>query len=141
MPNNLNTIEYVKGNKPDLFVIAPHGVKQNDINTDLIARTIVSEIGCSALINDQYTKKQCDYNLKKHAENDPEFKKNLKKLASSDGPTLVIWVHGADDSSVKGEAENDDSEYGGKPEDLHALIGYGQGYDPSIKEADSHIFE
>ena len=120
-----------------ILLIAPHGVsvpgkKKDDINTDELTEKIANRINCSAIINNLIKRNKLDLNIISQAERHPKFIKAISNIAGKDGHTLVVWIHGAADGSVKREARNKTSNFTGKPDELHALIGYGQGPNPKI---------
>ena len=120
-----------------LLLIAPHGVsvpgkKMDDKNTDKLTAKITNRIKCSAIINNLIKRDELNFNVISQAEKHLQFINGIKNVVEKDGDTLVVWVHGADDISVNGEAMDKDSAFEGKPENLHALIGYGQGPNPMV---------
>jgi DNA polymerase III delta prime subunit/DNA repair photolyase len=122
---------------PRVVLIAPHGVKvankeKFDANTDKITFEVVKRLGCRAFVNKGIKREECDFNLYTDvSEKHPEFLLYLGTVAKPGVPALIVWIHGISDESIKAEAKNKDSHFGGKPDDLHALIGYGQGPNPS----------
>jgi len=104
-----------------------------DVRTGEIAKKVAEKIGCKALINwdwkkgdptSQRKEDERNYNDAKQAGEDKKFISHLKAVGGQE--TLVLWIHGIDDDNLKGEAENKDTGFNGKPEELCALIGYGQ---------------
>jgi len=147
MEDTADGISYISGSS-GILVIAPHGPVidgeyQNDIRTGLIARELHRELGCTAVINDRYfkpkgpvTKDPAPYFLDMfrvdHARKVPGYLKRIRETAATDGRTLVLWLHGiADDVAVtQGQLHIEQGLFDDAPENLHALIGYGQGGDP-----------
>jgi len=136
-------VRFVKGST-DLLVIAPHGVnvpgvEYDDDYTDLVAETVSERLKCSALINDSIKRNICDYNdIQDIQDKDPEFIDNLKSVVDADGMSFVLWLHGAKDESIEQKTINDNN-FKNKPKSLHALIGYGQGPDPTVPEIERSI--
>lgn len=147
----INGIRHLPGST-DILAIAPHGPVidgkyQNDIRTGLIAAELHRELGCTAIINDRYfkpkgsiSKDAANYFLDlyriDHGRKVPGYLELIREIAESGGKTLIIWLHGiADDVAVhQGQLHIEQGLFGGKPDGLHALIGYGQGGDPKTGE-------
>ena len=138
MAKNKKIVEIVEG-KTDILLIAPHGVnvsgvKKDDKRTAILTSEIAKELklGCSALINDSIKRTELDYNIIAEATKDKEFIKNIRSVLDAEGPTLVVWIHGLADTSALNEAAESIKLklFKGQPDELHALIGFGQGPDP-----------
>ena len=115
-----NNIKIVEG-KTDILLIAPHGVKSDDEQTDSLALKAAKELGCSALINDSIKRTQQDYNRIKEATKNEEFIKNIRAVLNADGNTLVVWLHGMSEESSRKESESL-----GLKGTLDCVVGYGQ---------------
>lgn len=116
--------EIIEGST-DILIIAPHGVRgkgvrKDDINTDILAKAIAEELGCSAIINNSIKRSECDYNRISKATKDKRFISGIRKVLDADGPTLVLWIHGIKEVSRKSE------EAKMKVSELDCLIGCGQ---------------
>jgi hypothetical protein len=126
MPNRKKSVKFIKGST-DVLVIAPHGIKtkpRDDKNTDAIATEITNQLGCSALINDSSKRSKLDYNSRADAETDEKFIKNFRSILDTEGPTLVLWIHGYD----KGNGPALENQLGIRDNgSLDCLIGFGQG--------------
>ena len=137
-------LDYIPGN-PRLLLIAPHGFNQftdDEIDRDYddctaeITAEVAKKIGCQAIINRKWRKETQparDYNKVKEAKKDNDFFPALHAAANKKAPLLVLWIHGVEDNNIKAEARKEDTNYNGKPDDLHALIGYGQGLNKQKK--------
>jgi uncharacterized protein YlxP (DUF503 family) len=135
---------------PHILLIAPHGHRQNDVNTGLLVRSVQQILDCPAIINETFRKplkkrpadlknKRLDFNIISHAKLHPSFLKKIKAIIEPNGRTLVLWIHGlAEDSALsEGKVLIKKKLLNGKAEDLHALIGYGQGNDPNTGKGGS----
>ena len=143
MIEEINGIRYIGGDTRTLLV-SPHspvidGKYENDIRTGRIVEAVQQRTGCSAIINDRFLKPTPDisksigmYRLDMfkaaHAQKVPGYLDRIRQIADSEGRTLVLWVHGiADDVALsQGREHVADGRFGGPPDALHALIGYGQ---------------
>jgi len=151
-----NEISVVNGYPPvvSVLVVAPHawnkfdGQDKNftdgdyDALTGEIAKRVAEKIGCKALINWDWKKESPpsrNYNNKSDAEQDETFISHLKAVGGQE--TLVLWIHGIDDDNLKREASNKDTGFKGKPEELCALIGYGQHDKEPRETADQETVE
>ncbi|MCG7853647.1 MAG: hypothetical protein MIO92_14105, partial [Methanosarcinaceae archaeon] len=141
----------------NILAVAPHGPVingeyQNDIRTGIIVEELHEMMGCSAIINDRFfkpkgsiTKDAAKYFLDlyriDHARKVPGYLEQIRKIVESKEKTLVIWIHGiADDVAVsQGLLHGEQGLFKGKPDDLHALIGYGQGGDPKTGELQDRL--
>lgn len=143
-------IKVIPGNSR-LLLIAPHGVAsrpKDDINTDILTREIVTQLGCCGIINHVFRKprnmnapnlENKDLNLYNiaQAQMHPTFLDEIRKIVQLPGKTLVVWIHGMKDSSAKTEAKNKASQFKGNANALHALIGFGQGDSPKTGEPEN----
>jgi hypothetical protein len=136
----------------DILVVAPHGPfingeYQNDLRTGIIAEEIHHRLGCYAIINDlffkpkgQITKSYENYFLDlfriDHSRKVPGYLDRIKAVAQSKGHTVVIWVHGITDDVALTQGQDHVSKglFGKEPNEMDALIGYGQGGDPKTGE-------
>ena len=133
----------------NILVIAPHGVPQDDKNTDLITRQLAENLECCSVVNDVYRKpkkrkdkttRQIEYeqpdkdkkivnaNRRNQVEQhlDQEFLQPIlahtQTIIDGYGKALVVWIHGIADGNIKAEAKDMRAN-----EDIHLLIGIGQG--------------
>jgi hypothetical protein len=124
MAKQKNQVAIIDGST-DILIIAPHGVKgkgvRKDTNTDILARLVAKELGCSAIINDSIKRSECDYNRISEATKDKRFITAIRKVLDADGPTLVVWIHGM--GEVNKEKERVKMKLKGA---LDCVIGYGQ---------------
>ena len=123
MPRQKKRVEFTE-RATDILIIAPHGVRgkgiRKDTNTDILARMIAEELGCSALINDSIKRSECNYNSIADATQDKRFIAGIRKVLDAKGPTLVVWIHGMKEKSRLSERKNL-----GLHGALDCLIGYG----------------
>ena len=114
---------------PNLLLIAPHGYHKkkpkDDEYTAEIARGISKKLGCHAIINDTIQRDILNFNSIEEAEKHKTFIPKIKEIIEANDHTLVVWIHGADDTSVDEEAKHIKK----TSEELDALIGYGQKQD------------
>jgi hypothetical protein len=123
-------IKIITGNT-NILLIAPHGVAtkpKDDINTDKLTYRIAERMKCSAIVNDVFKRTLLDFNNIAVATTHKTFISAIRKVVDAPNPTLVIWVHGIDDSNLKREIV----EMGIK-KDVQCLIGYGQPDRPTAK--------
>jgi len=143
-----------------ILLIAPHGVVDkpfDDENTAELTQKIVDRLDCHHFINRTYRKPEGpegetdeerkarnngEYNVKekvldlnkfKQAELHPNFLTEIEEIVNAKGLTYVFWIHGIDDDNIISQAGLI-PDFKKRPKHLHALIGYGQGPDRSIKE-------
>jgi len=153
MDTSTSGIRFIPGST-DIMVVAPHGPiingeYQNDLRTGVIAEEIHNELGCYTIINDRFfkpkgtiTKNYTQYFLDvfriDHAKKVPGYLDRIRKIAESDGATMVIWLHGiADDVALaQGKEHRAQDLFDNPPSSLQALIGYGQGGDPKTGDKD-----
>ncbi len=143
-----NGIRFLPG-EGGILAVAPHGpviddVYENDKRTGVVAERVRERLGCCALINDRFVKPAGD--IAKSFEN---FRLDLFRIdhggkvlgylerirevvAGHEGKTLVLWVHGISDefALMRGREHVEKGSFAKAPEDLHALVGFGQGGDP-----------
>jgi len=140
----------------NILLIAPHGVEKkpfDDENTAELTRQIRARLGCSAVINTAYWKpdgekeegrnngkidvKNNFLNLNRidHAKHLSDFTDKITEIVDTDGLTYVFWIHGIADANIKNQTKLIPT-YKKKPDELHALIGYGQGPDRNIPKAE-----
>jgi hypothetical protein len=149
-----NDLKLSAGSK-SILLIAPHApiigkMPRNDRNTGKITEQVREALKCSAIINNVYrkppkkgkpdlTKKRLDFNIIEQAKLHPEFLSVIKQIVDSEGKTLVVWIHGLADSSALEEADEviKSKLFNGKRDELHALIGFGQGHDPHTGQGNS----
>ena len=147
----INGIEYHIGTA-NILLIAPHGVETSpldDKKTAELTREIQRSLKCYAIINTDYRKPYAtkeskrnggipdlenyylDLNNIEQATLHPTFISKIEEVLDKNGSTYVFWIHGIDDDSIKDQAELLKN-YEKRPNQLHALIGYGQGPDRSV---------
>ncbi len=144
-------IEYHKGTT-NILLVAPHGVETaplDDKKTAELTREIQQHLKCDAIINPTFRKPDdtkeskrndgdadlknyyLDLNNIEQAEKHPTFISKIREVLDKNGSTYVFWIHGIDDDRIKGQAKFL-NKYKKHPDQLHALIGYGQGPDRSV---------
>ena len=147
----INGIEFISGSN-NILLVAPHGVETkpyDDEKTAELTRAIQQHLKCSAIINPTFRKpkgneikkrnngqsnfdtKVLDLNDIEQAEEHPIFIPKIKEMVNENGSTYVFWIHGIDDNNIKDQAKFLKN-FKESPDQLHALIGYGQGPDRSI---------
>ena len=131
-----------------LLLIAPHGfhqekpeVKTNDDYTGHITEIVANNLGCSAIINFNVHRDIINFNHYSVENECPEFIEAIKRVVDTYGKSIVVWIHGIQDTNLKEDIEtnpefSNDNE--SVPTEVHALIGYGQG-DPSRYTAKREI--
>ncbi|NNF98711.1 MAG: hypothetical protein HKM93_04980 [Desulfobacteraceae bacterium] len=141
----------------DILVAAPHGPfanndYQNDIRTGLIVERIQGLLGCTAVINDRFLKPTLDIpKSRKHylldmfktgnAKKVAGYLERIRQVADTGGKTIVVWVHGIADkvAITQGREHAEAGLFDKSPDQLHALVGYGQGGDPKTgDQRDNH---
>lgn len=144
-------IRYIPG-RNNFLVVAPHGPFidgefQNDVRTSIIAERIQQALDCHAVINDLFfkpkgpIKKSLDsyfldlYRID-HARKVSGYLSRIEKIIQNGSKTYVVWVHGISDdvAAAQGREHKSLGLFDDEPENLHALIGYGQGGDPKTGE-------
>jgi hypothetical protein len=144
-------IRYIPGEN-SFLIIAPHGPFidgefQNDIRTSTIAENIQQTLDCHAIINDLFFKpkgpiKKCadryflDLYRIDHSRKVRGYLSRIENIVQNGGKTVVVWVHGITDdvALAQGREHGALGLFNNPPENLHALIGYGQGGDPKTGE-------
>jgi hypothetical protein len=116
----LNKEIRVLSGSTDILLVAPHGLSEDDENTDLVTQQTAKCLACGAIINAGLPRKQLDLNSIPEAERHSTFTRTLKQAIAPAGRTRVVWVHGMKDQSAAGEARKINS--GAL---IHCLIGYG----------------
>jgi hypothetical protein len=147
-------IRYIPG-KSDLLIISPHspvinGVFENDIRTGIIAENIQQSLDCHAIINDLFFKPKGpikksfdDYFLDlyriDHSKKVSGYLSRIKTIVKDGTKKVVLWVHGITDevAIAQGQEHQSLGLFHDTPENLQALIGYGQGGDPKSGETRS----
>ncbi len=115
-----------------ILLIAPHGVMGDDDNTDILTFEVQKRLECYAIVNDVFQRDIRNFNSYSSISKHPEFIKTIKEVVETPRYTLVVWIHGIEDVNADKEAKAKDSDFNGKPKDLHALVGYGQGPNPMV---------
>jgi hypothetical protein len=147
-------IRYISGRR-DILVVSPHspvikGVFENDVRTGIIAENIQQTLDCHAIINDRFfkpkgpiTKNLENYFLDlyriDHSKKVSDYLSRIEAVAKSGAKKYVVWVHGiTDDVAIaQGREHKALGLFDEVPENLHALIGYGQGGDPKTGDNQS----
>lgn len=130
----------------NILLIAPHGCfrngkYKNDAYTGPITKEAARHLNCKAIINSRFLKpnlknprslenENLDLNLVQDAELVPDFLNFIRTAVDQPGKTIVVWIHGAADSSVDAIAKANG--FKAKPQNLHAIIGFGQGENPRV---------
>jgi hypothetical protein len=131
MPKNVTTIS---GTSPFL-VIAPHGAQTDDYNTDIVAYSMVEELGAFGVINFGYQRAKkfakdghANLNSLKHCFNSPvkeEFLEPVFKykaeIVKKFGICYIYLIHGMSPALRVKTKDN-----------VHMVVGYGQGEPPSF---------
>ncbi len=104
-----------------MLLIAPHGLSEDDENTDRLTRQVARRLACAAIINAGLPRKRLDLNIIPQAERHPAFIPAITQIIARAGHTRVIWLHGMRDQSASIEARNLNIETS-----VHCLIGCGQ---------------
>ena len=154
MPPKPSGIRYIPG-QHDLLIVSPHspvidGVFENDVRTGIIAENIQQILYCHAIINDLFfkpkgpiTKSFENYFLDlyriDHSKKVSGYLSRIEAIVKSGAKKYVVWIHGiTDDVAVaQGQEHQSLGLFDQAPEELHALIGYGQGGDPKTGETQS----
>jgi hypothetical protein len=139
------------------LIVSPHGpfingVFENDVRTGIIAEKIQHALNCHAILNDLYykpkgpiTKSFQNYFLDlyriDHSKKVPGYLNRIETIIESEVKTLVLWVHGITDdvAMAQGREHQAIGLFQEAPENLHALVGYGQGGDPKTGETRSRL--
>lgn len=146
MVKTIPGVRFIEGSAT-VLVVSPHspvvdGKYENDLRTGLIAEAIQHKLDCCALINERFMKPAVDvpksfenYLLDifktGHARKVPGYLEQIRNIVDTDGKTIVLWVHGIADHVAldQGQQHIADNRFSGQPQELHALIGYGQARD------------
>ena len=100
-----NDIKIITGNTK-ILLIAPNGEAtkpRDDINTDKLTYRIAERMKCSAIVNDVFKRTRLDFNNIAEASTHNTFIPAIREVVDASGRTLVIWVHGIDDGTLKRE--------------------------------------
>ncbi len=138
----------------NILVVAPHAWPDDDELTKEIGGQVAVSLNARAIINDQFRKpkKVKDDSTGQEVEEKPDVGKRIvnagridqaknlvndrfyqpildevEEIKETFGKALVVWVHGMTDDHIKREASSM-----GLNEDLHMLIGIGQGQPDSF---------
>lgn len=103
-----------------IILVAPHGLAEDDENTDRVTQQTARHLGCTAIINTGLPRKNLDLNRIAGAERHPTFIQTLRHAISLGCRSRVIWVHGMKDQSAAREARNLNAGVR-----IDCLIGYG----------------
>ena len=144
-------IRYIPGIN-NFLIMAPHGPfingeYQNDIRTSIIAEHIQQTLDCHAIINDLFFKPKgpvkksfenylLDLYRIDHSRKVEGYLSRIEEIVQNGSKTYVVWVHGITDdvALAQGQEHRNLGLFDNSPENLHALIGYGQGGDPKTGE-------
>lgn len=113
-----------------IVLVAPHGLAEDDENTDRVTQQTAERLGCAAIINIGIPRKKLDLNNIQQAKRHPAFIQALNATIAQSERSQVIWVHGMKDESAAVEAGNLNS-----AAPIDCLIGYGL---PDRQTADPH---
>jgi hypothetical protein len=116
----LNENIRVLSGSTDIVLVAPHGLAEDDENTDRVTQQTAERLACTAIINIGTPRKKLDLNSIQQAKRHPTFIQMLKSTIAPGERSRVIWVHGMKDKSAAVEASNLNA---GAP--IDCLIGYG----------------
>ncbi|MGD8962303.1 MAG: hypothetical protein PVH43_07295 [Desulfobacterales bacterium] len=116
----LNRDIRVLSGSTDIVLVAPHGLAENDENTDRVTQQTAERLGCAAIINIGIPRKKLDLNNIQQAKRHPTFVQALNATIAQGERSRVIWVHGMKDKSAVVEASNLNS-----AAPIDCLIGYG----------------
>lgn len=89
-----------------MVLVAPHGLAEDDENTDRVTHLTAKRLACAAIINIGIPRKQLDLNSIRQAMRHPTYIQTLNSTIASGKRTRVIWVHGMKDKSAAVEAGN-----------------------------------
>jgi DNA polymerase III delta prime subunit/16S rRNA G966 N2-methylase RsmD len=122
----IENIETIPGTNR-ILIIAPHGApgKINDEYTEVIARTVQSDLNCYAVINEKYSREEIDLNsiseIQKKPQIETEFLSPIRaykdEIKGKGLQPLLVLIHGITDDHIREAA-------GRKAQ---VLLGYGQG--------------
>ena len=103
-----------------IVLVAPHGLVEDDENSDRVTQQTAERLACVAIINSGIPRKRMDLNSIQQAKHHPTFIQTLKSTIAQGERSRVIWVHGMQDKSAAVEAGNIDV-----AAPIACLIGYG----------------
>jgi hypothetical protein len=103
-----------------IVLVAPHGLAEDDENTDRVTQQTAERLACAAIINTKLPRKHMDLNSIPDAKHHPTFIQTLKQTLAPAGRSRVVWIHGMKDKSAAVEAGNIDV-----AAPIACLIGYG----------------
>lgn len=122
----IENIETIPGTNR-ILIIAPHAApgKINDEYTEVIARTVQSNLNCYAVINEKYSREEIDLNsiseIQKKPQIEAEFLSPIRaykdEIKGKGLQPLLVFIHGITDENIRDAA-------GRKAK---VLLGYGQG--------------
>ena len=104
----------------DMVLVAPHGLAEDDENTDRVTHQTAKRLACAAIINIGIPRRRLDLNSIQQAMRHATFIPTLKSTVAQHERPRVIWVHGMKDKSAAIEAGNTHT-----AEPIDCLIGYG----------------
>ncbi|MGD2096602.1 MAG: hypothetical protein PVG35_03420 [Desulfobacterales bacterium] len=104
----------------NIVLVAPHGLAEDDENTDRIAKQAAERLACAAIVNIGLPRKELDLNNIQEAKRHPTFIQTLICIVVNGVRSRVIWVHGMQDKSAAVEARKINA---GAP--IDCLIGCG----------------
>ena len=104
----------------DILLVAPHGLAEDDENTDRVTLQTAKRLACTAIINSGLPRNTLDLNNISEAARHPFFIQTLKRFLESAGRSRVVWIHGMKDESAASEARHMKIKT-----PIHCLIGYG----------------
>lgn len=116
----LNKDIQVQSGSTDIILVAPHGLAEDDENTDRVTQQTAERLACAAIINTGLPRKNLNLNSIPEAERHPTFIQMLKQAIGPAGRSRVIWIHGMKDQSAAMAARQINA---GTP--IDCLIGYG----------------
>ena len=115
----MTDIQVLSGSK-NIVLIAPHGLAEDDENTDRVTQLTAERLACTAIINIGLPRKCLNLNSIPEAARHATFIQTLKFTIADGERSRVIWVHGMKDKSAAVEACKINA---GAP--IDCLIGYG----------------
>ena len=104
----------------NIVLVAPHGLAEDDENTDRVTQQTAERLTCAAIINIGLPRKQLDLNCIQQAKRHPTFIQTLKSTIANGERSRVIWIHGMKDKSATVEAGKMNA-----GASIDCLIGYG----------------
>ena len=150
-----NEIEFISGSN-NILLVAPHGHHLDDENTGTLTRLVAEQNGCYAIINEVYRKPKKPnnhvtadkQNKRVNLNRQNQVKTHLKKefleplikykdeIVEQFGNVFLLWIHGADDASVRDDIKEEASV---SPEEIKVLFGYGQDADETQQRHTAQI--